>query len=380
VSRQAVPVDERRSTPVGWGPYRLQRPWIAATIAAVAGVFVTGLGAGIAVRSLMKTGLTWIGAVGLLTLVAGLALLGFACVVGWRATQRWQRLWFLPAAVLALLVIWPVAEGAALAYSPRAGLGSATPAARGLAYTSVTFRTTDGVRLSAWYIPATNGAAVVTVPGAGSNRTATLDQAVVLARHGYGVLMVDPRGQGRSGGRAMDAGWYGDRDVTAAVSFLQHQPGVDPNRIGVLGLSMGGEEAIGAAAAAPAIRAVVAEGATHRTAADKAGYLPGGIAGAIQRGIDRVTYATAELLSGAPRPATLRSAIARADQTQFLLIAGGSAVDEPEAVAYLRQAAPDRVRTWTVPSAAHTRGLVTAPTEWTSRVTAFLDAALRARS
>ena len=91
----------------------------------------------------------------------------------------------------------------------------------------------------------------------------------------------------------MDAGWYGDRDLIAAVAFLQHQRDVDPRRIGALGLSMGGEEAIGAATADPAIRAVVAEGATHRTAADKAGYLPGGLAGAIQRGLDRLTYGTA---------------------------------------------------------------------------------------
>jgi hypothetical protein len=72
---------------------------------------------------------------------------------------------------------------------------------------------------------------------------------------------------------------------------LQRQADVDPDRIGVLGLSMGGEDAIGAAD--PAIRAVVAEGATHRTAADKAGYLPGGITGTIQRGMDRLTYGVA---------------------------------------------------------------------------------------
>jgi pimeloyl-ACP methyl ester carboxylesterase len=240
----------------------------------------------------------------------------------------------------------------------------------------VTFRTSDGVRLSAWYVPSRNHAALVTLPGSGSTRVATLGQATVLARHGYGVLMVDPRGQGRSGGRAMDAGWYGDRDVTAAVAFLRGLPGVDASRIGVLGLSMGGEEAIGAAAADPAIHAVVAEGATHRTAADKSGYLPGGITGAIQRAMDRLTYATAALLSQAPPPTTLHSAIERATSTPFLLIAGGKVVDEPQAVAYLRTAAPDRVRTWTVPGASHVDALTTSPGGWTTRVVDFLDRAL----
>ena len=363
-----------------WRSPRLRHRPLAAVTAAVIGGLSTAFGAGIAVRYLTKTGLTWTGGFGLLAFAGGLALLAFACGVAWRATHAWQRLWFVPAVVVALLLMASIAQGTMLAYGPRTALGRETPAARNLAYTDVTFRTSDGVRLSAWYVPSTNRAAVVTVPGSGSNRSATLDQATVLARHGYGVLMVDPRGQGRSGGHAMDAGWYGDRDVTAAVTFLQHQPGVDPARIGVLGLSMGGEEAIGAAAATSAIRAVVAEGATHRTAADKAGYLPGGIAGAIQRGLDRVTYGTAALLSSAHQPGTLHTAITRAHDTPFLLIAAGKGADEPDAVAYLRTAAPDRVQTWIVPGASHVHGLARAPDEWTARVTGFFDRTLGASS
>ena len=376
MSTTASPPVVRQPLAVGWGPRRLQHPKLSAAVAAVVGGFATAVGAGIGIRHLMKTGLTATTVLGLALLVCGLALLTFAGVVGWRALHRWQRLWLLPITLVALLVIWPVAEGTMLGLAPRADLGSLTPAAQGLTYGDVGFGTSDGVLLSAWYVPSTNHAAVVAVPGAGSARTGTLDQAAVLAGHGYGVLMVDPRGQGRSGGQAMDAGWYGERDITAAVAFLQHQPGVDPNRIGVLGLSMGGEEAIGAAAADPAIRAVVAEGATHRTAADKDGYLPGGITGTIQRGIDKLTYRTAALFSSAPEPRTLHSAITRAPRTPFLLIAGGNAIDEPEAVAYLRTAAPDRVQTWTVSGASHTQALTTAPDEWTARVTAFLDRAL----
>jgi hypothetical protein len=43
------------------------------------------------------------------------------------------------------------------------------------------------------------------LPGAGSTRTAVLAQAAVLARHGYGAILVDTRGHGRSGGHAMDS-------------------------------------------------------------------------------------------------------------------------------------------------------------------------------
>ncbi len=375
MSTTAPPPVVPQSPPANRRPRRPLRPGLAA-IAAAVGIFATAVGAGIGIRHVTKTGFTATGVLGLALLVFGLALLTSAGVVAWRALHRWKRLWLLPIGLVSLLVIWPVAEGTMLGLAPRNSLGSATPAARGLTYSDVTFGTRDGIRLSAWYVPSSNHAAVVAVPGAGSTRTGTLDQAAVLAGHGYGVLMIDPRGQGRSDGPAMDAGWYGDRDISAAVTFLQRQPGVDADRIGVLGLSMGGEEAIGAAAADPAIRAVVAEGATHRTAADKAGYLPGGITGTIQRGMDRLTYGVAGLFSSAPEPRTLRSAITRAPRTPLLLIAGGEAVDEPEAVAFLRAAAPDRVQTWTVSGASHTRALATAPAEWTARVTAFLDRAL----
>jgi hypothetical protein len=173
-----------------------------------------------------------------------------------------------------------------------------------------------------------------------------------------------------------DTSWLTPREAARAAGMRFSKRRKEYLLRRVLGLSMGGEEAIGAAAADPIIAAVVAEGATHRTAADKSGYLPGGIAGAIQRGLDRLTYRTAGLLSQAPEPATLHSAIARADSTPFLLIAAGQGIDEPEAVAFLRDAAPARVQTWTVPGATHVHGLVTAPAGWTTVVTTFLDRAL----
>ena len=55
--------------------------------------------------------------------------------------------------------------------------------------------------------------------------------------------------------------------MAGAVSFVASQPDVTA-AIGVIGLSMGGEEAIGAAAADGRIHAVVAEGATNRVAGD----------------------------------------------------------------------------------------------------------------
>ena len=66
-------------------------------------------------------------------------------------------------------------------------------------------------------------------------------QTRMLARHGYGVLLFDRRGEGESEGDPNSWGWGGGQDVKAAIAYLQHRPDVDPGRIGGIGLSVGGE-------------------------------------------------------------------------------------------------------------------------------------------
>jgi pimeloyl-ACP methyl ester carboxylesterase len=255
---------------------------------------------------------------------------------------------------------------------------SGAPRVAGATVQEVALRTDDGVRLSAWWVPSRNGAAVVLLHGSGENRSATVPQAEILGRHGYGLLLLDARGHGRSGGRGMDFGWYGDRDIRAAGDFLRARSDVDPRRIGLLGLSMGGEEAVGAAAGDPRFRAVVAEGATARTAADKAAWLPGGVLGAAQRGIDRLTYGIVDVLTPAGPPTGLRDSVAGATGTRFLFVTAGSMPDEARAARVFRDAAPDRVTVWEVPDAAHTGGLRTEPAGWERTVTGFLAEALPA--
>jgi dipeptidyl aminopeptidase/acylaminoacyl peptidase len=112
------------------------------------------------------------------------------------------------------------------------------PAPRlGAAYENVSFTTTGGLTLRGWYVPSRNHAAVIAAPGrAGSQRPAR-----VLVRHGYGVLLFDRRGEGKSDGDPNAFGWGAAKDVIAAVAFLQRRADVDRDRIGGIGLSVGGE-------------------------------------------------------------------------------------------------------------------------------------------
>jgi pimeloyl-ACP methyl ester carboxylesterase len=250
-----------------------------------------------------------------------------------------------------------------------------TPADVGLSAEDVRLTTADGVELAAWWVPPANGAAVVLAHGAGSTRSSVLDQAEVLVAHGYGVLAVDARGHGDSDGRAMDLGWWGDRDLAAAMDFLAGRPEVD--HVAALGLSMGGEEVLGALAADDRLEAVVAEGATVRVADDRAWLSTHyGWRGAVQEWVEEATTWFADRFTAAHPPIALRDAVASAAPRPVLLVTAGEVPDEALAAEWIRDGSPSSVTVVTIDGAGHTAGLRTDPDRWEATVVGFLDDAL----
>jgi dienelactone hydrolase len=352
-------------------------PVVRGGSALLLGIVGTAAGTGIGAVHAAKAGFVVTTVAGLVALVTGLWMLvwGFAILV--KAIHGWWRLLAVPAGLVILAYgLFPLSMAVNATNRPPTPLGSVTPADRGLPYADASFVTSDGVRLSGWYVPSTNGAAVVLLPGAGSNRTAVLGHAVVLARHGYGVLLLDTRCHGTSEGNAMDFGWNGDLDLAAAVTWLGGRPDVHDGRIGAVGMSMGGELAVSGIGSDPRIRAVVAEGVTGMQASDHGWLSHYGVTGGLQQSIDWVLYGMAGLLSGAERPMPLRDAVQAAAPRPILILAAGAVPDEGIAGRWLRAASPSNVRLRVVPGAGHTDGLATAPGEWESRVTAFLDRSL----
>jgi fermentation-respiration switch protein FrsA (DUF1100 family) len=136
-----------------------------------------------------------------------------------------------------------------------------SPADYGLDYEQVTLTTEDGYRLAAWYVPSRNRAAIIVQHGYKGNRAKVLYVAEMLARHGYGVMMVDLRAHGQSDGDLISFGLYEVRDLDAAYDYLLRRPDVAPERIGALGTSMGGVVVLLYAAQNPEIKAVVSESA-----------------------------------------------------------------------------------------------------------------------
>lgn len=138
-----------------------------------------------------------------------------------------------------------------------------TPGTYGLAFQTVHLRSrVDAFRLSAWYIPNNDARrAIILVHGRDASKQNAIsgklpDLAARLHRLGLAVLMLDLRGHGESEGKRYTWGVYERRDVLGAVDFLL-EAGYDPGKITVLGISLGGAAAVGAAYEDPAIGALI---------------------------------------------------------------------------------------------------------------------------
>jgi dienelactone hydrolase len=330
-------------------------------LAVAGGIVIPRLMAGVTVREIF-------GAIA----VAGAAVL---LVRGWTTVlRRFRRrsVRFAIAAVATLVVaqflLLPVGAALVATHRVRPTSSGATPADHGFAFEDVRIVADDGTALAAWWIPSRNGAAVIVLPGAGSTRDDALPQAAFVADHGYGALVLDARGHGDSGGRSMEFGWGGERDVRAAVSWVLDR---DIDRVGLYGLSMGGEVALTTAAIDPRIDAVVAEGASARTWSDAANEPdphPVGLANTW------VMFAVADVLTPEEPPPALLD-LAPAIQAPTLLIAGSPA-NERSLGALYADAGQGTITLWTIPDAPHVGGLSTEPSRYPARVLAHLDAAL----
>ncbi len=128
----------------------------------------------------------------------------------------------------------------------------------------VEFSSTDGVHIRGWFLSADSGAPAPTLVmchGVWTGRRECLPLGLTMRERGYNVLLFDFRAHGLSEGQYITVGHHEMYDVLGAVDYLQTRPDVDAQRIGIVGFSMGAASAIRAAAANPAIRAVVADSA-----------------------------------------------------------------------------------------------------------------------
>jgi uncharacterized protein len=312
---------------------------------------------------------------GLLAIPAGLILIGIGAVVLWRSRRLddrfpWRygrRSLLVVGSFFALIwVVGPLVLGYGFTHIARARQAVDV----GVPHERVAVRTSDGLRLAGLYIPSRNGAAVLAFPG----RVGPLEHARMLARHGYGVLLLDRRGEGESEGDPNAFGWDFDKDIAAGVRFLQARPEVDDGRVGGLGLSVGGEMMLQTAARDRALAAVVAEGAGARMVTEEVSDVHG-----LEKWLvapqAAVKFASVALFSGSAPPPDLETLIPKiAPRPVFLINAAHNEVDNKAPEYYA--AAREPKEQWLVPKGGHTDGIDVMPGEYERRVVGFFDQAL----
>jgi pimeloyl-ACP methyl ester carboxylesterase len=305
------------------------------------------------------------GAIAILVLVAC-----FASILAVRYSFL-HLLWVAPLCTLGLMLL----QGHRLTHPrllfPRR---PTPPADAALPYEQVHFPSRDGLPLSAWYLPGRNRAAVILAHPFSLQGAAMAKHAAPLAGAGYAVLLLDLRAHGHSAGDTCTLGWLETYDVLGAVDYLQGHADVDGDRIGVLGVSLGAQAALRAAALSAAIGGVVADGPGPGGASDR-GRPPATPWGWLRYGLARLNDGLLPFLNGVyPSPGLLEVAGDVAPRP-ILLIASGED-REKTWVRALHRAASEPKELWELPEAGHAAGMLVYPNLYARRIVDFFNSAL----
>jgi dipeptidyl aminopeptidase/acylaminoacyl peptidase len=284
-----------------------------------------------------------------------------------------------------------MAAMASMSPNPSARTITQTPANFGLSYQTVSFPSRDDhLLIRGWLMPGllpdgrqTVQRTIIVVHGIPGNRGSVLSVSAALVRHGFAVLALDLRGDGESASAPLSLGEFEQRDILGAVDFLQTGalpfPLLGrPRAIGGWGMSLGASTLLLAAAAEPALRAIISDSAfADATAVVRSWWaqrglswlLPGGLLTA--RLLYGVNYAQARPVAVvaqiAPRPiwfihGTADSTVPIANMDQLV----AAASQPPNA----------HVQTWKVPGAQHVQAFSLMQEAYVQRMVAFYQSAL----
>jgi uncharacterized protein len=286
--------------------------------------------------------------------------------LGWRGAHALG--WVAGAAVVAAVGVLPFTYANMTTHAPRWAINES---AVGIPHEEVRIAMRDGRKLSAWYVPSRNGAAVLLSHGSGGSRGRIPAHVRMLARHGYGVLALDNPGNGESDGHSNGLGDNAQPGIQAGIDYLARRPDVNPERIAGFGVSLGGEVLLEAAAHDRRLAAVVSDGATRPMDGDKANPK-----GALEGALGWLTTRSVRAVSGMKTSPSLIPMMPKIAPRPVLLVAGGGFPDEIRASRLYREAGGSTVQLWELPDTGHTAGLRKHPAQYEQRTVGFLDRAL----
>jgi len=295
----------------------------------------------------------------------------------WRTRRYWRRLIALTATALVFAGVGVPAGAAFITtyalLNPACGESGKTPGDYGYAWEDVTLKAQAGGSFRAYFIPGTNGAAIIIPPPYGGGRGNRLHEGDVLARHGYAVLAFESRRCADMG--SLSLGYKEMDEVKDALDYLRTRKDVNPAQIGILGFSSAGATAVMAGARFPEIQAIVAEGGYGDFAEGAVGL--GTREGSLLEEIFKWSLAASyRLITGISIDRlSPQDMIRDITPRPVLLIYGSRERSLAGAYDQLASAGPN-ADLWVVEGARHGNYLDVAPQEYERRVIAFFDNAL----
>jgi pimeloyl-ACP methyl ester carboxylesterase len=249
-----------------------------------------------------------------------------------------------------------------------------TPSEMGINYEEVYFLTEDNIQIKGWYIPSTNGATILGVHGLNGNRTHTMPYMKILVEHGYGMLLIDLRAHGESGGDVFAAAWDSDQDVLAGLDYLKGRSDIDMERIGALGLSAGAHAVLYAAAKTEDIKALYLDGTgIGRTADVLDPLLPELRPLFFGIPMNHFHHVMIKIFSGVPPAPALKNVAPLIDPRPVLFVAAGSDAFETAIASRLTDLAGANAEYWIIPDVQHLGGIFKYPEEYANRMVHFFN-------
>jgi pimeloyl-ACP methyl ester carboxylesterase len=131
-----------------------------------------------------------------------------------------------------------------------------------LKYQSVTFETSDHIKIVGWWIPSMKRGyplgTIIMSHGLGHNRDQMLSRAAFLSKAGYQILLFDLRGNGESQYFPLSGGVFEAKDFSGALKFLKK---IHKNQAPIIyfGLSLSAMAALRSAVHHPSVKGVIAD-------------------------------------------------------------------------------------------------------------------------
>jgi uncharacterized protein len=239
-------------------------------------------------------------------------------------------------------------------------------------------RAADNILLDGRFFRGAHSSLVILASGYGDTQDQMLSIAEFLHRAGFSVLTYNSRARATSGGKYVTLGALEQQDVISLVNYAVGRSDVDRERIGILGISMGGASAILAAAKDKRLRAVV----------DDSGFsdAPSVIATSFEHFIHLpafpfapVTIGIADLRANIDvnrvRPMDVIDEIS--PRPLLIIHEAGDAIVPVDNSLRNFAAARQPKHLWLLPGSGHAQAEIIAKSKYETRVTSFFEDALR---